>query len=214
MSLVAVSPLIIIALVLLPALLWKKPERFSVADRQIIVFLVVVGVAVWVAYLRSMHGLNTSNGIVPDIRYLTPFYLPAGLLGVYAISRLNGDGDPKRWALSLATVIGTATPVLLLAMMLIQPYGSQYAGYTQFFTQITFVLLAVTLILIAARTRLDIPRRWVTGVFLLLIAVPFAWQMMMVFLYSVAKFNGYSLWVPVVETLFQYCIGVNEVVSP
>ncbi|MCK9278631.1 MAG: hypothetical protein M0P22_11140, partial [Methanoculleus sp.] len=75
MSLVAVSPLIIITLVVLPILLWRKPERFTAADRQIIVFLVIVGIAVWAAYLRSMHGLNTSNGIIPDIRYLAPFYL-------------------------------------------------------------------------------------------------------------------------------------------
>ncbi|PKL61775.1 MAG: hypothetical protein CVV31_09655 [Methanomicrobiales archaeon HGW-Methanomicrobiales-2] len=213
MSLVAVSPLIIIALVVLPILLWRRPERFTTADRQIIVFLVVVGIAVWVAYLRSMHGLNISNGIVPDIRYLTPFYLPAGLLGAYAVSRLGGT-DPKRRALSLAAVIAVSAPVLLIAMMLIQPYGGQYAGYTLFFTRITFVLLATTLILIAAKKRFGISQTWITGTLLLLVAVPFAWQLMMIFLYSVAKFNGYPLWIPLVETLFQHCIGVNEVVPP
>jgi hypothetical protein len=32
---------------------------------------------------------------------------------------------------------------------------------------------------------------------------------MMVFLYSVAKFNGYPLWIPLVETIYQQCIGVS-----
>jgi hypothetical protein len=213
MSLVAVSPLIMFALVLLPILLWRRPERFSASDRQVILLLAVVGIAVWVAYLRSMHGLNTSNGIVPDIRYLTPFYLPVGLLGVYAVSRL-GSADPKRRTLSLAAVIAVSAPVLLVVMMLFQPYGGLYAGYTMFFTQITFALLGATLILIAAGKRFGIPQRWVTAAVLLLIAVPFAWQLMMVFLYSVAKFNGYPLWIPVVETLFQYCIGVSELPPP
>lgn len=213
MSLVAVSPLIIIALVVLPILLWRRPERFSASDRQVILLLAVLGIAVWVAYLRSMHGLNTSNGIVPDIRYLTPFYLPVGLLGVYAVSRL-GSTDPKRRTLSLAAVIAVSAPVLLVVMMLFQPYGGQYAGYTLFFTRVTFVLLAVTLVLIAAGKRFGIPQRWVMAAVLLLIAVPFAWQMMMVFLYSVAKFNGYPLWIPVVETLFQHCIGVSELPPP
>jgi len=213
MSLVAVSPLIIIALVLLPVLLWRRPERFTAADRQIVVFLFVVGIAVWVAYLRSIHGLNTSNGIVPDIRYLTPFYLPAGLLGVYAVSRLN-DADPKRRTLWQVAAIGVSAPVLLVAMMLFQPYGGLYAGYTLFFTRITFVLLAITLILIAARKRFGIPNTWIAAALLLLVAVPFAWQLMMVFLYSVAKFNGYPLWIPLVETLYNYCIGVTEVVPP
>ena len=214
MSLIAVSPLIIIALVLLPVLLWRKPGRFTAADRQIIVFLVVVGIAVWVAYLRSMHGLNTSNGIVPDIRYLTPFYLPAGLLGVYAVSRLNGDVEPKQRALWQATAIAVSAPVLLIVMIHFQPYSGEYAGYTLFFTQVTFVLLAVTLALIAVRKRLGIPQIWVVVVLLLLIAVPFAWQLMMVFLYSVAKFNGYPLWIPLVEVFFQNNIEVLGLNTP
>ncbi|WP_292385278.1 hypothetical protein [Methanoculleus sp. UBA430] len=213
MSLVAVSPLIIIALVLLPVLLWRRPERFTAVDRQIVVFLVVVGIAVWVAYLRSMHGLNTSDGIVPDIRYLTPFYLPVGLLGAYAVSRLS-SADPKRQTLSLAAVIAVSAPVLLVVMMLFQPYGGLYAGYTMFFTQITFALLGATLILIAAGERFGVPPRWVTAALLLLIAAPFAWQLMMLFLYSVAKFNGYPLWIPLVETLFQHCIGVSGLDIP
>ena len=76
------------------------------------------------------------------------------------------------------------------------------------------MLLALVLVLIAAGKRFGIPQRWVTAAVLLLIAVPFAWQLMMVFLYSVAKFNGYPLWIPVVETLFQYCIGVSELPPP
>ncbi|CVK33645.1 hypothetical protein [Methanoculleus bourgensis] len=104
--------------------------------------------------------------------------------------------------------------MLLLALMLFQPYGGQYAGYTMFFSRITFVLLAVTLFLMIVRKRFSIPGTWVTAALLLLIAVPFAWQVMMVFLYSVAKFNGYPLWIPVVETLYQHCIGVTEVVPP
>lgn len=213
MSLVAVSPLIIIALVVLPILLWRRSEGFTTADRQIIVFLVVVGIAVWVAYLRSMHGLNTSNGIVPDIRYLTPFYLPAGLLGAYALSRLS-SADSKRRTLWQIAAIAVSAPVLLVTMMLFQPYGGLYAGYTQFFTQVTFMLLGATLILIAVQKRFGIPDKWITAALLLLIAVPFAWQLMMVFLYSVAKFNGYPLWIPVVETLFQHCIGVSGLTPP
>lgn len=210
MSLVAVSPLIVIALIALPFLIWKKSERFSLTDRWFILFLITVSVAIWAGYLRLIHGLNTSQGIVPDIRYLAPIYLPTGLLGVYAIWRLNGDADPKRRALWQMAVIGVVAPVLLVALMLIQPYGGQYAGYTQFFTQTTFVLLAATLILIAVRKRFGLPNAWITVALLLLIAIPFAWQLMMVFLYSVAKFNGYPLWIPLVETFFQHYIGVLD----
>ncbi len=209
MSLVAVSPLIVFALILLPVLYqdYRKGERSP--HLAVMVFLAVIAFAIWVAYARSLPGLNASHGIVPDIRYLAPFYLPAGLLGVYSISRLNRTADPKRWALSLVAAIGIATPVLLVALMLIQPYGGQYAGYVMFFTRITFLLLAATIILMAVRKRFAIPRAWTTASLLFLIAVPFAWQLMMVFLYSVAKFNGYPLWIPLAETFFQNVIGVS-----
>ncbi len=94
-------------------------------------------------------------------------------------------------------------------MMLIQPYGGQYAGYTMFFTQIIFILLAVILVLLAARKQFNVPNAWIAAILLLLVAVPFAWQLMMVFLYSVAKFNGYPLWIPLAETFFQNVIGVS-----
>jgi len=209
MSLVAVSPLIVLAIVLLPVLYldYRRGERSP--NLPVVLFFVVVSCAVWVAYARSLPGLNASHGIIPDIRYLAPFYLPAGLLGVYAVSRLNGAVDPKQRTLRQIAVISVSAPALLVAMMLIQPYGGQYAGYTMFFTWIVLILLAITLVLIAARKRFGIPHTWIAAALLLLVAVPFAWQLMMVFLYSVAKFNGYPFWIPLVETLFQHCIGVS-----
>lgn len=209
MSLVAVSPLIALALVFLPVLYLDCRRGERAPNLPVVIFLLAVACAVWVAYARSLPGLNTSHGIIPDIRYLAPFYLPAGLLGVYAVSRFNGGFSARKKTLRQIAVLAVAAPVLLVALLLIQPYGGQYAGYTVFFTQITFVLLAVTLILIAAQKRFGIPHAWSTAALLLLIAVPFTWQLMMVFLYSVAKFNGYPLWIPLVETLYQNCIGVT-----
>ena len=208
MSLVAVSPLIVFAVILLPVLYleYRRGERSP--NLPVMVFLIAVACAVWVAYARSLPMLSTSHGIVPDIRYLSPFYLPAGLLGVYGISRLS-SADPKQRTLWQVAAISASAPVLLLALMLFQPYGGQYAGYTMFFSRVTFVLLAVTLVLMGVRKRLGIPQTWITAALLLLVAVPFVWQLMMVFLYSVAKFNGYPLWIPLVETIYQQCIGVS-----
>jgi len=181
MSLVAVSPLIVLALVLLPVLYLDSRKGERPQNLAVVAFLVVIACAVWVAYTRSLPGLNASHGIIPDIRYLAPFYLPAGLLGVYAISRFNGGVEPKRRTFWQIAAIGVVAPVLLVAMMLIQPYGGQYPGYTMFFTQITFALLAAALVLIAVKKRFGIPDAWIAAVLLLLVAVPFTWQLMMVF---------------------------------
>ncbi len=191
---------------------WRRGERPQ--NLAVVVFLAVIACAVWVAYTRSLPGLNASHGIIPDIRYLAPFYLPAGLLGVYAISRFNGEYSPRKRALWQMAVVAVSAPVLLIAMMLIHPTGAQYADYVMFFTRISFVLLAVTLILIAARKRFEISHAWIAAALLLLIAIPFAWQLMMVFLYSAAKFNGYPLWIPLVETLYDHFIVVSTPTPP
>ncbi|KAF5048086.1 hypothetical protein DSECCO2_453780 [anaerobic digester metagenome] len=213
MSLVAVSPLMVLAALLLPVLYFNYRRGERPQNLAVVIFLIVMACAIWVAYARNIPMLNVDHGIVPDIRYLSPIYLPAGLLGVYGIWRLSSV-DPKRRTLWQVAAIAVSTPVLLVVMMLFQPYGGLYAGYTTFFTQITFVLLAASLILIAVKKRFGIPDKWIAAALLLLIAAPFAWQLMMVFLYSVAKFNGYPLWIPVVETLFQHCIGVSGLDTP
>ncbi|MCC7556635.1 MAG: hypothetical protein KO254_11105, partial [Methanoculleus marisnigri] len=214
MSLVAISPLIVLAIILLPVIYldWRRGERPQ--NLAVVAFLAVIACAVWVAYIRSLPGLNASHGIVPDIRYLAPFYLPAGLLGVYAISRFNGEYNPRKRTLLQMVVLVVSAPVLLIVMMLIYPTGAQYADYVVFFARIVFVLLAVTLALIAARKRFEIPHAWIAAAMLLLIAVPFAWQLMMVFLYSAAKFNGYPLWIPLVETFYEHFIVVSAPNSP
>jgi len=210
MSLVAVCPLIILALVILPLFLWRQPSRFSPTDRKAILLFAVIGVAVLIAYLRSLHGLNISSGIIPDIRYLTPLYLPAGLLGVYAI--WAGVGQSREKALALVTGASelVITPLLIIIMLLVQPYGGLYAGYTAFFTQATFIVLAAAVVMLfAAAVEGGLKSLWLMGAIVLLIAIPLGWQVMMLFLYSVAKFNGYPLWIPVVESLFNTIIGVD-----
>ena len=209
MSLVAVSPLIIIALVVLPILLWRRPGRFTTADRQIILFLVVVGIAVWVAYLRSMHGLNTSNGIVPDIRYLTPFYLPAGILAILAIHKLAGDISAKTIAMYGMLSVLLTTPLLILFIMIFQPYGGAYLGYTIFFSRLTYIILGAVLVTLILQALGIVKIKWTFVTIAVLVTIPLGWQIMMLFLYSIAKFNGYELWIPLVETFYANVIGIS-----
>ena len=213
MSLVAVCPLIVFAIVVLPVVFWKHRERFSTSDRQTIVLLTIVGVAIWAAYLRSLHGLNVSGGIIPDIRYLTPFYLPAGLLGTYAIRYVSEPVEGKEKAFSALIAIAIVTPLTILALLLFQPFGGCYSGYTQFYNVTVFLLLSLALAVFALHLTGMISTRWLVAAVVLLIAVPLGWQMMMVFLYSVAKFNGYPLWIPIVEMLLEQGVGM-EIAPP
>lgn len=209
MSLVAVSPLIVFALIALPLVFWRYPERFNRTDRMLVLLLASVGVAIWLAYLRSLHGLNTSHGIIPDIRYLVPFYLPAGILGLFAVRKLLEDTRTRIGAVCSILAATLITPLLILSIMIFQPYGGAYLGYTTFFSHLTYVVLSVTLVSLITQFLGIMRKGWIYIAIAMLIAVPLGWQIMMLFLYSIAKFNGYELWIPVVEAFYSNWIGVR-----
>jgi len=211
MSLVAVCPLILIAFVALPVIWWRCRDQFSPVDRRIILALATIGVAIWAAYLRSIPMLNADGGIVPDIRYLVPFYLPASLLGVYAIRAVTGRGEEQPLARGTVGCLLIGVPVFIGIIATFQPFGGLYAGYTTFFRYATFILLALALCMIYLVSVDKVSKKALIVTLGILFAAPFAWQIMMVFLYSISKFNGYSLWVPLIEEIFNMFVHVKEV---
>ncbi len=210
MSLVAVSPLILFAIVLLPVAYIIHWDRFGKKEKLIIWLLATVGIAIWLAYMSSWHSLNTSHGVIPDIRYLAPFYLPAGLMGLLGVKSFLTGTSWKPVSIYFLLSAAVLTPVVLLTMLLIQPYGGYYAGYTAFFTQLIFGLLVVSFIVIYLKYGRKISFTGLHTTLILLFTVPLVWQIMMLFLYSVSKFNGYPLWVPIVDALYHSYIGVIE----
>lgn len=207
MSFLAVCPLALFALVL-PFLHLSGKKRMSLDETLIPLFLFIMGVAVFVAYLPSLHTMNTDGGIVPDIRYLTPVYIPAGLLGVMGITSLYKKFSGKLMVVRLVASVLIITPVFLLSLMILQPFGGYYSGYTLFFKSciaLTLALCLGTLIFSKSRQKMMI----FSWLLVILLAIPFAWQVMMLFLYSVGKFNGYPFWIPLVEHFYNSVIQVN-----
>jgi hypothetical protein len=210
MSLVAVSPLILLAIVVLPITYLVRRDRFYSADTWVIILLALISTAIWVAYLKSLPGLNASTGIIPDIRYFVPMYLPAGLLGLYAIRVGIQQLTQKQLSLFTSLAVLLVSPFLLLTIMLTQPFGGMYAGYTMFFTNAAFIVTFAVLLLILLNNFGIVSARWTMAGIALLVSIPLGWQMMMLFLYSIAKFNGYFFWIPAVETVYRLGIGIVE----
>lgn len=212
MSLVAVSPIVVFAIILLPAMIWHHSERFSSIDRQMIRTLAFIACAIWAAYIQYLPLLNHDSGIIPDIRYLMPFYLPAGLLALFALRGTLTVNE--RWSLTLATLISVLLipAILFFIMIIMQPFGGLYAGYTTFFTLIIYGCLAIALILLSLRLmNYPVPQVYLIGIIAILIAIPLGWQLMMTVLYSVAKFNGYPFWIPVIEQIYSSLIQVTDI---
>ncbi|MDD1687068.1 hypothetical protein [Methanoregula sp.] len=208
MGFTLVCPLAFIA-VMLFLLTLSKRQRFPSRDKPILFFLFLMTLAVMITYLQSFQGMNTSHGITPDVRYLMPAYLTVGILGVYL---LNFHGFPPSTGTTLSRLVKysvVGVPLILVGIVALPPFGGRYDGYTLFFKMvITFLMV----FFIAGFWFSSFRKEHIvllTRCFLILIVFVLAWQMMMVFLYSVAKFNGYTFWIPLTDTIFHQVFGIS-----
>ncbi|UUX91816.1 hypothetical protein [Methanoplanus endosymbiosus] len=212
-----VCPLLFIGIVILPVLYFRNKSIFSDTDISLIIFLLFAVAAIWAAYFNQIYGMNHSHGVIPDIRYMTPAYIPMGLLGIFGVfsvfhkNRNTETINERKTALTMITSALTIVPAIILAMIFIQPYGGAYAGYTTFFMQLVYLMVVVTIIVFILVELKKISVNWFIVSVVLLVSIPLAWQFVMLFLYSTVKFNGYSFWIPFVENLYDNFIIVHDV---
>ena len=208
MPVAALTPLLFIGLVIILVLFLQR-SQISESDFRILFLCICVVLGVFIAYMRSFHGLHTSEGIAPDIRYLAPIYIPGGIIGLIGMKYWKFCPiDAGLWKISIIFIL-IGAPILLIGMLLIQPFGGGFFYYNYTLSLCSFGLL---LLLIVQYLIMEFFGRWntwaVRGNLLLLLVVPIAWQLMMVFLFSMAKFDGYSFWIPLSELV------VNSFIVP
>ncbi|MFY1642879.1 hypothetical protein ACK11Z_03985, partial [Methanoculleus bourgensis] len=92
-------------------------------------------------YTRSLPGMSASPGIVPDMHYLSPAYLPMLVVGVYALKHAGLDGAGVREA--LRTLFWLAVIDLPLIFIILQVIaGNNPAGQVTFLMYLTYLFLA------------------------------------------------------------------------
>ena len=161
-------------------------------------------VAVFLAYIRVFPGLSTSQGIIPDIRYLSPAYIPIGLLGTVSLFTLL-DREPVKELFKKYLIIAIVlVPATILALLLFHPFGGLYLGFSLFFMLAVYSFIALVFAGWLGWRYGIVPFRYLVLATRILLAIPLAWQMMMVFLYSAEKYNHYPFWVPIVEQWLQH----------
>ncbi len=72
---------ILLAAAAVCALLRRRPTGINPRDARIIAFFALAAALVVLTYARSIPGISASPGIVPDMRYLFPAYLPLLVMG-------------------------------------------------------------------------------------------------------------------------------------
>jgi hypothetical protein len=206
-------PLLVIA-ILCGILGMRTIFRFGSPGREIFIYLLIAFGAVLLSYLPSMGEMSLSHGVMPDMRYLSPGYIPAGLISLIVLDRSGYLGNPRTMVRSLIVGAIIFVPGLLIAMLTVAPFGSNYPGFSTFlsFMIICEVVLACGLILVNHMKK-QVPER--SGRFIQFLIVgciltALTFQVMLTFLVGVVvKFNGYPLWIPLIREGYNLFFHVN-----
>ena len=189
------------------ALLRRRPTGINPRDARLLAFFALAAALVVLAYARSLPGMSASPGIVPDMRYLSPAYLPLLVIGVYALKHAGLDADGAREA--LRTLVWLAVIDLPLIYVVLQVIaGKDLAGQVAFITTLTSVFLAGAAVLYAA----VLARRASPRLLAYTVPVPMlfslAWLAVVDFRFATSCWEGYHFWIPVVEYIWyiQYTI--------
>jgi hypothetical protein len=206
-------PIILLALVAF--ILWNKKIIAGIKNqREIFLFLIVIILAAGFSYLPRLYAMNISTGVFPDMRYLSPAYLPCGILSIWILSKTPFLKKPKElvtFGLIGAVIIA---PLLFFISIAGNPFVGLNPGYFKFFdfTILCGIMLCLGLMFIY-RFFLN-ENRFVPQVlpyiFVLLIIAVFTYQLVLVFIFGgFVKFNGYPLWIPLIEKSFNTIVHVS-----
>jgi hypothetical protein len=209
----ALTPIFLLSVFLLPILVLYMKKRVEREEKMIIIILLSLSVATVIAYMSSISGLGTSNGIFPDVRYLSPLYLPLTLIGLIVLMKFDLSSSETK---SIIKNIAVITVVVIVGVIVITTGLHQEYGYSDFFlwinaftTLLVFITLGITFIVFssAALGIISDKYRWVPLCFL--IAFPIIWQLsqLIIINFSGNIFDQYPPLLPAVRALSEYISG-------
>lgn len=208
MGLLVVCPLAIFAVITLINLIRKKT---SPVNSFLIVYLTLMTVAILLAYIKLFPLINSDKGILPDMRYLSPLYIPLGLMGTFSVFTVLRKIPVKNLLKQYIPIAIIGVPVFFLLVIILQPFGGLLKGDSKFYEVLIYLVIGLFLVLWLAYHKGLIRFQYLVVGMLVLLAIPLSWQMMMLFLYSLIKMNAYSFWIPIVEQFFSSFFTVTVV---
>jgi hypothetical protein len=208
-----ICPIFFIAIITF--LLWNKKILGKTNDKNyFLFFFVIILIAVFFSYITRFSSMNTSHGVLPDMRYLSPSYIPAGLFSILVLSKTPFLSKSAELLKNSITGMIIIVPLLILLMIVFHPFGNTNAGYFLFFEFLILCEIVLCSIFIVASHYCRNNYRFVLQVIpvllILMIFTVLSFQIMLNSIYAmVEKFNGYPFWIPLIREGFSRLFTVN-----
>lgn len=200
---------LIIGLVL--ALLMKIQWcNFSSPEKSVIFFSIVISLSIFIAYLYSLSGLISDFGIAPDIRYLSPVYLPFGILGVLLIQKCGMlPTFSKKGLIVLLFSMSEIIVILVTFLILFKPADKNFPFYlstiSETITCISFALIMLCVLAFIFIRKIPNKLEYCSLILYAILSGSLIWQLAMIFSSHIcASYDGYTYWIPVVKFVMQH----------
>ena len=212
-SIFAIVPLFLVMVLIIGIFLIRRKTRFSSEEKKFMALFLLIALTIFLAYVNSIHILNTDLGISPDIRYLSPIYLPLILAGLLLLKKTDIlPENPADYITRLILVGGVGLVVLTILLpvayapsvvtpspiLIWSAIGKFFSIYT-----LAIVLLATGSILYSEFVK----RKSLISEYLLylLCSLPFLWQVNETLaIRSFSGFAGYIFWIPVIRVIYDW----------
>lgn len=212
MGILPLVPVFLASVMILPILLMKNRVQFDSREKQILGTLALFSFAIFCAYANRIAGLNADLGIVPDIRYLSPIYLPLTIIGLIFFRKIPRiTAKPINLLVEASVVWIITVPISVFLIMVYYPKPSGWKDLYPLFSHwatlcILLCVLAFVIIFYCAefRNRQETMAKIVTFLFVGICALPLIWQVDVSFISLLHGYGlgGYFFWVPVLLKLF------------
>jgi len=197
-----VSPLSLFAIICLIMVAYciirKRECDISGNDYRIILFLIILAGSIFLVYLRSIHGLVVSQGIVPDMRYIAPVYLPLLILGLYSF---NIAGFSVRYIkITLETLVLMTLTVLPLMFFMLQIFWVLSMA-DQLLVQIwiTYLFLTATVVIFFLFVAKKVKGTWLAYSLSTVMVSSLLWELIVDFRFVGMMYGGYNFWLPMMR---------------
>jgi len=205
MGIVPLVPLFLAVVFLTPFLILREKILFTGREKRLIAGLLLVSMGILFAYIRGISGMNSSLGIVPDMRYLSPIYLPLTLVGLMVIKKIPEITEkPLPLIIGMFSAWAALIPVSFIAILQLYPRSGGWKDIYPLLDLVFTILcyLLILLFLISVFFYIGYKKNAVSAkIFLVLMcALPLIWQVdasLLARLFG-SGWGGYSFWIPVV----------------
>jgi hypothetical protein len=207
-AILALCPVIIIglALAILYKIYWRNLE---LTEKKSILFLAAISVLIFIAYIRALDGMTISFGITPDMRYLSPVYLPFGIIGVMLIKKCGIlPRFSKEGFTVFVIVFSEIVTILITFILLFKPVDNNFQFFVSTISEtiscIVYALIILCILVFFLFRNENHRKEYCNLILHAVIVVPLVWQLSIIFISSCGiNYDGYTYWLPVVKTALQ-----------